>query len=36
MRDVWREVRESVTVILRRATLQSLADKRKTAINYSI
>jgi len=36
MRDVWREVRESVNVILGRATLQSLADKRKTAINYSI
>lgn len=36
MRDVWREVRESVTLILARATLQSLADKRKTAINYSI
>jgi Rrf2 family cysteine metabolism transcriptional repressor len=36
MRDIWREVRESVTVILGRATLQSLADKRKTAINYSI
>jgi Rrf2 family transcriptional regulator, cysteine metabolism repressor len=36
MREVWREVRESVTVILARATLQSLADKRKTAINYSI
>ena len=36
MREVWREVRESVTLILARATLQSLADKRKTAINYSI
>lgn len=36
MRDIWREVRESVNVILGRATLQSLADKRKTAINYSI
>ena len=36
MRDVWRDVRESVNVILGRATLQSLADKRKTAINYSI
>jgi len=36
MRDVWREVRESVNDILRRATLQSLADKRKTAISFSI
>ena len=36
MRDVWREVRESVKAILGRATLQSLVDKRKTAISYSI
>jgi Rrf2 family transcriptional regulator, cysteine metabolism repressor len=36
MRDVWREVRESVNVILGRATLQSLLEKRKTAISYSI
>ena len=36
MRDVWREVRESVKQILGRATLQSLVDKRKTAISYSI
>src|SRR5271155_676883 len=36
MRDVWREGRESGNVILGRATLQSLADKRKNAINFSI
>ncbi len=36
MRDVWREVRESVNNILRRTTLQSLAENRKKAISFSI
>ncbi len=36
MRDVWRDVRESVLGILRNATLQSLAERRKRAISYSI
>jgi Rrf2 family transcriptional regulator, cysteine metabolism repressor len=36
MRDVWREVREAVNEILRAATLQSLIDKRKSALSYSI
>ncbi len=36
MRDVWREVRDAVNGILRAATLQSLADKRKSALSYSI
>jgi len=36
MRDVWREVQESVYAILRRATLQSLAEKRRKAIHFSI
>ena len=36
MRDVWREVRDSVNGILRGVTLQTLAEKRKHAINYSI
>jgi Rrf2 family protein len=36
MRDVWRDVRESVLAILRDATLQSLAERRKRAISYSI
>ncbi|HYK65497.1 MAG TPA: Rrf2 family transcriptional regulator [Patescibacteria group bacterium] len=36
MRDVWREVRDSVDGILRGVTLQSLSDKRKHALNYSI
>ena len=36
MRDVWREVRDSVNGILRGVTLQSLLEKRKTAINFSI
>lgn len=36
MRDVWREVRDSVTRILRQTTLQALADKRKRAISFSI
>ena len=36
MRDVWREVRDSVVGILRGATLQSLADRRKSAVMYQI
>lgn len=36
MRDVWREVRDSVIGILRHATLQSLAERRKSAIMYQI
>lgn len=36
MRDTWREVREAVNGILRSATLQSLMDRRKTALSYSI
>lgn len=36
MRDVWREVRDSVNGILRGVTLQTLAEKRRHAINYSI
>ncbi|HVB82986.1 MAG TPA: Rrf2 family transcriptional regulator [Candidatus Binataceae bacterium] len=36
MRDVWREVRDAVVGILRNATLQSLADRRKSAVMYQI
>ena len=36
MRDVWREVRDSVNGILRGVTLQALSEKRQHAINYSI
>ncbi len=36
MREVWREVQASVTAILRRATLQSLAERRKTALHFQI
>jgi Rrf2 family protein len=36
MREVWREVRDSVNGILRGVTLQSLSEKRNKAINYSI
>src|ERR1700746_3908588 len=36
MRDVWRDVRDSVTSILRGVTLQSLSEKRKHAITFSI
>ena len=36
MRDVWREVRDSVVSILRNATLQSLAERRKSAVMYQI
>ncbi len=34
MREVWREVRESVNTILSRTTLQSLAERRKRAIHF--
>lgn len=36
MREVWREVRDSVHAILRQATLETLAEKRKHAISFSI
>jgi DNA-binding IscR family transcriptional regulator len=36
MREVWREVRDSVNAILGRTTLQSLAERRKTAIHFQI
>src|ERR1700719_1924350 len=36
MRDVWREVRDSVNGILRGVTLQALSEKRRHAINYKI
>jgi Rrf2 family cysteine metabolism transcriptional repressor len=36
MRDVWCEVRDSVNAILRRTTLQSLTERRRTAINFQI
>jgi Rrf2 family protein len=36
MRDVWREVRDNVHAILSRTTLQSLAERRKTAIHFQI
>lgn len=36
MREVWREVRDSVVGILRNATLQSLAERRKSAVMYQI
>ncbi len=36
MRDVWREVRDSVNNILRGVTLQALSEKGRHAINYSI
>lgn len=36
MRDVWREVRESVVAVLKSATLQSLSERRRTAITFSI
>jgi Rrf2 family protein len=36
MRDVWREVRESVVAVLRRTTLQALSERRRTAISFSI
>ena len=36
MRDVWRDVRNTVNTILRGATLQSLAEKRKHALTFNI
>jgi Rrf2 family cysteine metabolism transcriptional repressor len=36
MREIWRDVRESVIGVLRRATLQSLAERRKSAVMYQI
>jgi DNA-binding IscR family transcriptional regulator len=36
MRDVWRDVRDSVSSILRGVTLQALSEKRKHAITFSI
>src|ERR1700739_1520115 len=36
MRDVWREVRDNVVGILRSATLQSLTERRKSAVMYQI
>ena len=36
MREVWREVRDSVVGILRNATLQSLAELRKSVSMYQI
>ena len=36
MRNIWCEVRDSVNSILRRTTLQSLAEHRRTAINFQI
>jgi Rrf2 family protein len=36
MREVWREVRDAVVGILSRATLQSLADRRRTALSFQI
>jgi len=36
MRDVWRDVRDSVVGIMRNATLQSLADRRKSTVMYQI
>jgi Rrf2 family protein len=36
MRDVWRDVRDTVNTILRTATLQSLAEKRKHALTFNI
>jgi DNA-binding IscR family transcriptional regulator len=36
MRDVWCEVRDSVNAILARTTLQTLAERRKSAIHFQI
>jgi Rrf2 family cysteine metabolism transcriptional repressor len=36
MREVWREVRDSVIAILARTTLQSLTEHRKKAIHFQI
>jgi len=36
MREVWREVRDSVNSILARTTLQALSERRKSAIHFQI
>jgi Rrf2 family cysteine metabolism transcriptional repressor len=36
MRGVWCEVRDSVTAILQRTTLQALAERRRTALHFQI
>ena len=36
MRSVWCEVRDNVNEILRRTTLQMLAERRKSAIHFQI
>jgi Rrf2 family transcriptional regulator, cysteine metabolism repressor len=36
MREVWREVRDAVVAILSRATLQSLAESRRSALHFQI
>ncbi len=36
MRDVWRDMRDSVMGILRNATLQSLVERRKSVVTYQI
>jgi Rrf2 family transcriptional regulator, cysteine metabolism repressor len=36
MREVWRDVRDSVVGILRNATLQSLVERRKSVVMYQI
>jgi Rrf2 family protein len=36
MRDVWRQIRDQVTSILRATTLEMLASKRKTALTFQI
>ena len=36
MRDVWREVRDQVTSILRATTLEKLSNKRKAAHSFHI
>jgi Rrf2 family cysteine metabolism transcriptional repressor len=36
MREAWREVRDSVNTVLRRTTLQSLSERRRGALTFSI
>ncbi len=36
MRDVWREVRDEVVRILRSVTLQSLGERRRSALTFNI
>jgi Rrf2 family protein len=36
MRDVWCEIRDNVNAILGRTTLQSLTERRRSAINFQI